>query len=174
MASEINKEAFVELQGRLVETTTKLKQVQMQVRNKEVEKKRAFLTLEELNSLAENTNTYKSVVPVVPDWKVELRWEEDRGLLVEYREWPIVAFSLCADILETLISLSSSRFFLTPMVTLVTEQKAKTEECDTTLATLQGSKEYLERQMKEVESSFRELLQQSPALARQVMAMSVS
>ncbi|BBN10590.1 prefoldin subunit 1 [Marchantia polymorpha subsp. ruderalis] len=129
MASEINKEAFVELQGRLVETTTKLKQVQMQVRNKEVEKKRAFLTLEELNSLAENTNTYKSV---------------------------------------------GKAFFLTPMVTLVTEQKAKTEECDTTLATLQGSKEYLERQMKEVESSFRELLQQSPALARQVMAMSVS
>ncbi|KAG6557625.1 hypothetical protein Mapa_000906 [Marchantia paleacea] len=92
MASEINKEAFVELQGRLVETTTKLKQVQMQVRNKEVEKKRAFLTLEELNCLAENTNTYKSV---------------------------------------------GKAFFLTPMVTLVKEQKAKTEECDTTLATLQ-------------------------------------
>ncbi|KAL2651847.1 hypothetical protein R1flu_019975 [Riccia fluitans] len=54
-------QAFLELQGRLVETTTKLKQVQMQVRNKEVEKKRAFLTLEELNSLSENTNTYKSV-----------------------------------------------------------------------------------------------------------------
>ncbi|KAL2603011.1 hypothetical protein R1flu_017201 [Riccia fluitans] len=117
MGSEINKEAFLELQGRLVETTTKLKQVQMQVRNKEVEKKRAFLTLEELNSLSENTNTYKSVAK---------------------------------------------------------EQKTKTDECDAALATLQGSKEYLERQMKEVESSFRELLQQSPALARQVMAMSVS
>lgn len=39
---------------------------------------------------------------------------------------------------------------------------------------LQGSKEYLERQMKEVESNFRELLQNSPELARQVMAMSVS
>lgn len=38
----------------------------------------------------------------------------------------------------------------------------------------QTSKDYLERQMKDVESSFRELLQQSPALARQVMAMSVS
>ncbi|KAL2609975.1 hypothetical protein R1flu_028548 [Riccia fluitans] len=54
-------QAFLEPQGRLVETTTKLKQVQMQVRNKEVEKKQAFLTLEELNSLSENTNTYKSV-----------------------------------------------------------------------------------------------------------------
>ncbi|KAL2628892.1 hypothetical protein R1flu_013578 [Riccia fluitans] len=110
-------EAFLEIQDRLVETTTKLKQVQMQVRNKEVEKKRAFLTLEELNSLSENTNTYKSVAK---------------------------------------------------------EQRTKTDECDAALATLQGSKEYLERQMKEVESSFRELLQQSPALARQVMAMSVS
>ncbi|KAL2603017.1 hypothetical protein R1flu_017207 [Riccia fluitans] len=129
MGSEINKEAFLELQGRLVETTTKLKQVQMQVRNKEVEKKRAFLTLEELNSLSENTNTYKSV---------------------------------------------GKAFFLMPMATLAKEQKTKTDECDAALATLQGSKEYLERQMKEVESSFRELLQQSPALARQVMAMSVS
>ncbi|KAL3693591.1 hypothetical protein R1sor_007242 [Riccia sorocarpa] len=124
MGSEINKEAFLELQGRLVETTTKLKQVQMQVRNKEVEKKRAFLTLEELNSLSENTNTYK--------------------------------------------------FFHVPKGSLAKEQKKKTQECDAALATLQGSKEYLERQMKEVESSFRELIQQSPALARQVMAMSVS
>ncbi|CAM6088423.1 unnamed protein product [Calypogeia fissa] len=124
MASEINKEAFVELQGRLVETTTKLKQVQMQIRNKEAEKKRAFLTLEELNSLPDKTNTYK--------------------------------------------------FIHMPMGTLVTEQQTKTEDCDSTLATLQTSKDYLERQMKEVESSFRELLQQSPALARQVMAMSVA
>lgn len=35
--------------------------VQMQVRNKEAEKKRAFLTLEELESLPESTNTYRSV-----------------------------------------------------------------------------------------------------------------
>ncbi|CAM6094912.1 unnamed protein product [Calypogeia fissa] len=129
MASEINKEAFVELQGRLVETTTKLKQVQMQIRNKEAEKKRAFLTLEELNSLPDKTNTYKSV---------------------------------------------GRAFIHMPMGTLVTEQQTKTEDCDSTLATLQTSKDYLERQMKEVESSFRELLQQSPALARQVMAMSVA
>jgi prefoldin subunit 1 len=61
MATEINKEAFVELQGRLVDTTTKLKQVQMQIRNKEAEKKRAFLTVEELERLPESTNTYRSV-----------------------------------------------------------------------------------------------------------------
>jgi prefoldin subunit 1 len=53
--------AFVELQGRLVDTTTKLKQVQMQIRNKEAEKKRAFLTVEELERLPESTNTYRSV-----------------------------------------------------------------------------------------------------------------
>ncbi|MCO5551968.1 hypothetical protein L7F22_005476 [Adiantum nelumboides] len=58
--AEINKEAFVELQSRLVETTSKLKQVQMQQRSKEAEKKRAILTLEELKGLPE-TNTYKSV-----------------------------------------------------------------------------------------------------------------
>ncbi|KAH7276515.1 hypothetical protein KP509_39G010300 [Ceratopteris richardii] len=58
--ADINKEAFVELQNKLVETSSKLKQVQMQIRSKEVEKKRAILTLEELKGLPE-TNTYKSV-----------------------------------------------------------------------------------------------------------------
>lgn len=36
-------------------------QVQNQLRNKEGEKKRAYLTLEELKQLAEDTNTYKSI-----------------------------------------------------------------------------------------------------------------
>jgi len=33
----------------------------MQIRNKEAEKKRAFLTAEELERLPESTNTYRSV-----------------------------------------------------------------------------------------------------------------
>jgi hypothetical protein len=33
----------------------------MQIRNKEAEKKRAFLTVEELERLPESTNTYRSV-----------------------------------------------------------------------------------------------------------------
>lgn len=37
----------------------------------------------------------------------------------------------------------------------------------------QTSKEYLEKQMAEVENNLRELLQQDPGLARQIMAMSV-
>jgi len=129
MAAEINKEAFVELQGRLVETTSKLKQVQIQVRNKEAEKKRAFLTLEELNSLPEGTNTYRTL---------------------------------------------GKAFVLEPKDDLIKEQHMKADECDSAIAALVGSKEYLERQMKEVESNFRELLQNSPELARQVMSMSVS
>lgn len=36
-------------------------QVQTQIRNKEGEKKRAFLTLEELKQLSEDTNAYKSI-----------------------------------------------------------------------------------------------------------------
>ncbi|KAG0564757.1 hypothetical protein M758_8G132200 [Ceratodon purpureus] len=129
MAAEINKEAFVELQGRLVETTSKLKQVQVQIRNKEAEKKRAFLTLEELDSLPEGTNTYRTL---------------------------------------------GKAFVLEPKDDLIKEQQAKAEESDSAIATLAGSKEYLERQMKEVESNFRELLQNSPELARQVMQMSVT
>lgn len=36
-------------------------QVQVQIRNKEGEKKRAYLTLEELRQLSDDTNTYKSI-----------------------------------------------------------------------------------------------------------------
>lgn len=36
-------------------------QVQTQMRNKEGEKKRAFLTLEELRPLSDDANTYKSI-----------------------------------------------------------------------------------------------------------------
>lgn len=38
---------------------------------------------------------------------------------------------------------------------------------------LQTSKEYLEKQMGEVENNLRELLQQDPGLARQIMSMTV-
>ncbi|KAL8462765.1 hypothetical protein ACS0TY_033693 [Phlomoides rotata] len=61
MADEANRSAFVEIQGRMIETTAKLKQVQIQLRNKEGEKKRAYLTLEELKQLSDDTNTYKSI-----------------------------------------------------------------------------------------------------------------
>lgn len=37
----------------------------------------------------------------------------------------------------------------------------------------QTSKEYLEKQMAEVENNLRELLHQDPGLARQIMSMSV-
>eukprot|EP00246_Nothoceros_aenigmaticus_P017882 TRINITY_DN9047_c0_g1_i3.p1 TRINITY_DN9047_c0_g1~~TRINITY_DN9047_c0_g1_i3.p1 ORF type:complete len:150 (-),score=34.64 TRINITY_DN9047_c0_g1_i3:326-715(-) len=129
MASEVNKEAFVELQGQLVDTASKLKQVQMQMRVKESEKKRASLTLDELQSLPPDTRTYLSV---------------------------------------------GKMFILDNIADLMELQESKCQECDSSLATLQTSKEYLERQMKELEINFRELMQQTPALARQVMAMSMS
>ncbi|BAS78567.1 Os02g0462900 [Oryza sativa Japonica Group] len=61
MADEANRAAFVELQGRMIDTTGKIKQLQTQMRSKEGEKKRAYLTLEELRQLPDNTNTYKTV-----------------------------------------------------------------------------------------------------------------
>lgn len=39
---------------------------------------------------------------------------------------------------------------------------------------MQSSKEYLEKQMAEVENNLRELLQQDPGIARQIMSMSVA
>nr|AAD15526.1 hypothetical protein [Arabidopsis thaliana] len=61
MADEATRAAFMEIQASMIELTGKLKQVQNQMRNKEGDRKRAFLTLEELRPLPEETNTYKSI-----------------------------------------------------------------------------------------------------------------
>ncbi|KAG2658285.1 hypothetical protein PVAP13_1KG250405 [Panicum virgatum] len=61
MADEANRTAFMELQARMFDTTGKIKQLQTQMRSKEGEKKRAYLTLEELRQLPDDTNTYKTV-----------------------------------------------------------------------------------------------------------------
>ncbi|XP_011623879.1 prefoldin subunit 1 isoform X2 [Amborella trichopoda] len=126
MGEETTRTAFVELQGRMIETTGKLKQVQMQMRNKEAEKKRAYLTLEELQQLSDDTNTYKSI---------------------------------------------GKAFVLEPKSDLIKEQQQKFKDSETVLASLETSKEYLEKQMADIENNLRELLQQDPGLARQIMSM---
>ncbi|KAM1087379.1 hypothetical protein ACFX2B_012764 [Malus domestica] len=122
MADEANRAAFMEIQGRMIEFTAKLKQVQTQMRNKEGEKKRAFLTLEELRPLSDDSNTYKSIEP---------------------------------------------------KSVLVNEQEQKLKDSESAIASLQTSKEYIEKQVAEVESNLRELLNQDPGLARQIMSMTV-
>ncbi|GLT28640.1 hypothetical protein SLA2020_035560 [Shorea laevis] len=128
MADEANRTAFLEIQGRMIELTGKLKQVQNQMQNKEGEKKRAFLTLEELCQLSDDTNTYKSI---------------------------------------------GRTFVLEPKSALMSEQEKKQKDSESAIASLQTSKEYLEKQIAEVENNLRELLQQDPGLARQIMSMSV-
>nr|GMC61324.1 prefoldin subunit 1 [Ipomoea batatas] len=127
MADEANRAAFIEIQGRMIELTGKVKQVQTQMRNKEGEKKRAYLTLEELRQLSDDTVTYKSI----------------------------------------------GRFVLEPVSVLMDEQEKKFKDSEAAITALQTSKEYLEKQMAEVENNLRELLQQDPGLARQIMSMSV-
>ncbi|KAM0933759.1 putative prefoldin beta [Dioscorea sansibarensis] len=128
MAEETSRTAFVELQGRIIETTAKLKQVQNQMRGKEGEKKRAYLTLEELRLLPDDTKTYKSI---------------------------------------------GKMFVLEPKSLLMNEQEQKFKDSECAITSLQTSKEYFEKQMGEVENNLRELLQQDPGLARQIMSMSV-
>ncbi|KAK6941200.1 Prefoldin beta-like [Dillenia turbinata] len=128
MADEANRSAFMEIQGRMIDLTAKLKQVQNQMRNKEGEKKRAYLTLEELRQLSDDTNAYKSI---------------------------------------------GRTFVLEPKSFLVNEQEQKLKDSEASLASLQTSKEYLEKQLAEVENNLRELLQQDPGLARQIMSMAV-
>ncbi|KAG7020949.1 Prefoldin subunit 1, partial [Cucurbita argyrosperma subsp. argyrosperma] len=123
MADEANRATFLEIQGRMIEITGKLKQVQSQVRNKEGEKKRAFLTLEELKQLSDDTNAYKSIEP---------------------------------------------------KSVLMAEQEQKFKDSEAAIVSLQSSKEYLEKQKAEVENNLRELLQQDPGIARQIMSMSVA
>ncbi|XP_021715860.1 prefoldin subunit 1-like [Chenopodium quinoa] len=128
MADEASRTAFIEIQGRMIETTSKLKQVQNQIRSKETEKKRAYLTLEELRQVPDDTNTYKSI---------------------------------------------GRTFVLEPKSVLIDEQEQKFKDSETAIASLQTSKEYLEKQMGEVENNLKELLQQDPGLASQIMSLSV-
>ncbi|XP_072149028.1 prefoldin subunit 1 [Setaria viridis] len=132
MADEANRAAFMELQARMIDTTGKIKQLQTQMRSKEGEKKRAYLTLEELRQLPEDTNTYKTV------GKEEF----------------------CVFILE-------------PKSVLLNEQEQKFNDSESAIASMQTSKEYLEKQLGEVENNIRELLQQDPGLARQILSMTV-
>ncbi|KAJ6331727.1 hypothetical protein OIU76_010167 [Salix suchowensis] len=55
----------------------------------------------------------------------------------------------------------------------MSEQEQKLKDSETAISSLQTSKEYLEKHKSEVEINLRELLQQDPALARQIMSMTV-
>ncbi|AET02323.2 prefoldin [Medicago truncatula] len=103
-------------------------QVQTQIRSKETDKKRAFLTMEELKQVPDDTNVYKSI---------------------------------------------GKTFVLEKKATLMNEQENKFKDSETSITALQSSKEYLEKQIAEVENNLRELLQQDPGLARQIMSMNV-
>ncbi|KAJ4907494.1 PREFOLDIN 1 [Raphanus sativus] len=128
MADEATRTAFLEIQASMIDLTGKLKQVQTQMRNKEGDRKRAYLTLEELRPLPEDTNTFKSI---------------------------------------------GRTFLLEPKSVLEAEQEQKFKDSEATIASLQTSKENLEKKIAEVENSLRELLQQEPGIARQIMSMSM-
>ncbi|PKA52888.1 hypothetical protein AXF42_Ash001869 [Apostasia shenzhenica] len=124
------------------------KTVQNQMRGKEGEKKRAYLTLEELWQLPDSTNTYKSIGST----------------------HALVHRTPTAQRLATYLR---SQFVLEPKSVMVTEQEQKLKDSEAAITSLQSSKEYLEKQLGEVENNIRELLQQDPGLAHQIMSMSV-
>ncbi|KAK6784611.1 hypothetical protein RDI58_018066 [Solanum bulbocastanum] len=164
MADEANRTAFIEIQGRMIETTGKLKQVQTQIRNKETEKKRAYLTLEELKQLSDDTNTYKAIGNSRMYLNLCIQLSEAKG----QKSSNNVVF-------HCFLSFVAGRtFVLEPKAVLMNEQEQKLKDGETAIASLQTSKEYLEKHMAEVENNLRELLQQDPGLARQIMTMSVA
>ncbi|WOL06481.1 prefoldin subunit 1 [Canna indica] len=140
MADEANRMAFIEIQSRMIETTGKLKQVQNSMRTKESEKKRAYLTMEELRQLPDDANTYKSIG--------NQNFSYDSHF-------------------------STFRFVLEPKPHMLNEQEQKYNDSEAAITSLQTLKENLEKQMAEVENNLRELLQQDPGLAQQIMSMSV-
>ncbi|KAL0026057.1 hypothetical protein WJX79_005884 [Trebouxia sp. C0005] len=58
---ERDKQAFLELQEKLVDQTKKKKQVAAQLRSCDTEQKRAVLTAEELNNLPDDAKTYEQI-----------------------------------------------------------------------------------------------------------------
>ncbi|GJP54699.1 hypothetical protein CLOM_g13752 [Closterium sp. NIES-68] len=117
MATEATREAFVELQGRLLETDGKLKQVVGQEQACQVDIFTAKTTLDELQELPAETNVYQSI----------------------------------------------GEFVLQPLGDAKAWEEGKIKEAEATIASLQGSKKYLEKQMREVQSNFKELMEQLPA-----------
>eukprot|EP00475_Leptophrys_vorax_P040218 TRINITY_DN74238_c0_g1_i1.p1 TRINITY_DN74238_c0_g1~~TRINITY_DN74238_c0_g1_i1.p1 ORF type:complete len:130 (-),score=17.09 TRINITY_DN74238_c0_g1_i1:303-692(-) len=61
MAAEATREAFVELQGRLLETDSKLKQVLAQEQSHAADRYMASITLEEMEGLDAGVNVYQSI-----------------------------------------------------------------------------------------------------------------
>ncbi|RVW59221.1 hypothetical protein CK203_111096 [Vitis vinifera] len=89
--------------------------------------------------------------------------------------WPSIPVFWCDNIeLSKLTVLPGQfilRFVLEPKSALMSEQEQKLKDNEAAIAGLQTSKEYLEKQMAEVENNLRELLQQDPGLARQIISM---
>ncbi|KAF3620029.1 putative prefoldin subunit 1-like isoform 2 [Capsicum annuum] len=158
-------EAFVEIQGRMIETTGKLKQVQTQIRNKETEKKRAYLTMEELKQLSDDTNTYKAIGRTFV--------LEPKAVLMNEQEQKFKDGETAIASLQNAKSKERTGGGREEEVTGRQEKESALdlEGLETHTCT---SKEYLEKHLAEVENNLRELLQQDPGLARQIMTMSVA
>lgn len=58
---ERDRQAFMELNEKMIEQTTKKKQLAAQLRSHETEQKRAVLTAEELSSLPDSARTYDQI-----------------------------------------------------------------------------------------------------------------
>lgn len=74
---ERDKQAFLELQEKLVDQTKKKKQVAAQLRSCDTEQKRAVLTAEELNNLPDDAKTYEQIGRAY-FWMPKLQLLQDR------------------------------------------------------------------------------------------------
>ncbi|CAI7761242.1 unnamed protein product [Closterium sp. NIES-54] len=177
MATEATREAFVELQGRLVETDSKLKQVLGQEKACEVDVFTARTTLDELQELSAETNVYQSIdknsfsfedfsfFPILLISPLSLPRLVAPSCMVPTRcKWTFSSGVASTREIPPSPSIISGRaFVLQPLEEARATEEGKIKEAEATIASLQGSKKYLEKQMREVQSNFKELMEQLPA-----------
>mmetsp|Transcript_22494 Transcript_22494/g.76459 ORF Transcript_22494/g.76459 Transcript_22494/m.76459 type:complete len:135 (-) Transcript_22494:632-1036(-) len=60
-ATDAERQQFAELQQKYVEVTNRIKQMQMQSRSRESDKRRAELTIQELGEISDDTKMYKAL-----------------------------------------------------------------------------------------------------------------
>ncbi|KAH0468249.1 hypothetical protein IEQ34_003282 [Dendrobium chrysotoxum] len=103
---------------------------------------------------------------ILPTWVGKM--EGDRTF--EFYVWNETT---CCFRFNKLMIFIGKLFVLEPKSVMVVEQKQRLDDSEAAITSLQTSKEYLEKQLAEVENNIRELLQQDPGLARQIMSMTV-
>ncbi|CAI5536255.1 unnamed protein product [Closterium sp. Naga37s-1] len=161
--------AFVELQGRLVETDSKLKQVSVgagcagqvaEAGGMECSSEGGGIW----NWLSLMSLPRRNVVAFGQCMQAPALHTPRHLACHSDRHLDIASLSSSQQHIRMLpLADPMTRFVLQPLEEARATEEGKIKEAEATIASLQGSKKYLEKQMREVQSNFKELMEQLPA-----------